>query len=111
MRAMVFSVPSAIALGALATVSPWNRHRRHATSSEAVAHLPEPRTLWTILETREQLAEAAHRAANFERNVAERASRRAELYEALADGTSSLESSATVHQLPKGASDATRRSA
>ena len=59
------------------------RNRRRAGRSVAPAQTRQPRTLVTVLSTREQLADAAQRAALFERLVAARATARAAEYEAL----------------------------
>lgn len=59
--------------------------RRRASRRLATAHVVEPRSLVQLLTTEAEIAEAARRAASFERRAAQRATARATHYDVLAD--------------------------
>ncbi len=86
-------------------------NRRRAGRSAATAPTREPRTLVTVLSTREQLADAAQRAALFERLVAARATARAAEYDALLEDAAPAAATAGSRELSKGTDDDERRSA
>ena len=65
----------------------------------AVARTSEPRSLVELLTTREAIADAARRAASFERYAAARSSERADHYESLAASVADEGVDATVHDI------------
>ena len=69
---------------------------RRSERAQVIAQTGEPRSLVRVLTTKEAIADAARRAASFERNVAVRSSERAEHYEALAADRAF---DATVHDI------------
>ena len=71
----------------------------------------EPRSLVQVLTSPEQLEDAVRRASLFERELAARASERAQHYEAMGRPRPSETYPDNVHRLPSESSDAQRRSA
>lgn len=72
---------------------------RRPRRAGAEQHVVVPRSLVRLLTTEEELAEAAHRAASFERRAANRATERAAQYEVMAESETASPSDATVRDI------------
>jgi hypothetical protein len=69
------------------------------TRPAVIARVSEPRSFVEVLTTQAAVADAARRAASFERDAAARAKGRAEHYEALAASEAVQGVDATVHDI------------
>ena len=111
MRAVIFLIPGGFGLLLLVAFLQWGVRHQHAARAMIVSQSKEPRSLVTVLSTKEELEAAARRAALFERGVAARAIERAAQYEAMAAKSSDDGTNASLHHLPGGVNSEERRSA
>ena len=86
---------------AVAAIASFAVFRHCLARSVVVARVIEPRSLVEVLTNQTAVADAARRAASFERDVAARANGRAERYEALAASEVIESADATVHDIVK----------